>query len=100
MRVTVDDFLVSQDLAPMKLLTSLASPMWGSPAGGCFVLTVRGSRQVAATQKVRTISSVCTMKAAWPSGKGAGLLHQRSQVQIVLPVYLSFRMDLCTVVPL
>lgn len=55
MLVTVDDFLVSQGLVHIKLLTYLHSLMWEIPVGGCFVLTLRKSRLVAATRKVRAI---------------------------------------------
>ena len=58
MLVTVDDFLVFPGPVPMKLLTCLHSLMWGIPVGGCSVLTVRKSRLVAATRKVRAILSV------------------------------------------
>ncbi len=57
MQVTVDDILVSRGLVPIKFSTFLASLMWGSPVGGCSVLTARRSRLVAATQKVRAVFS-------------------------------------------
>ena len=59
MLVTVDDFLVSPGLVPIKLLTYLHSLMWEIPVGGCSVSTLRKSRLVAATRKVRAILSVC-----------------------------------------
>ena len=89
MLVTVDDFSVSPGLAPIKLLTYLHSLMWEIPVGGCSVSTVRKSRLVAATRKVKTTLSVCSQTAInltkatdWLSiidkrNKCNGLLHRK-----------------------
>ena len=59
MLVTVDDFLVSPGLVPIKLLTYLHSLMWAIPGGGCSASTTRRLKLVAVTRKVRFIFPVC-----------------------------------------
>ena len=61
MPVTVYDSSAFRDLLPTKLSTFLRNLMWGSPVGGCFVLTQLKSKLLAATRMVRAAILLCFM---------------------------------------